>query len=114
MTLADGSHAAEIFYLTALPMALSRPLLRALQHDEYPPGTAPMAGRALLSGWLVGAGLYRKRATLDRLAEKPRCPERGGARDRHRRRGVGQPAAAASRSSRPSWAMTSRRSQVIR
>ncbi len=59
---------AEVFFLTALPMSLSGPLLRALRHDHYPAGTALMAGRGLFSGYLVGGGLANKRATLDRLA----------------------------------------------
>ncbi|MDD7966183.1 phosphatase domain-containing protein [Actinomycetospora lemnae] len=66
-TVAAGGP-ADVFFLTTLPPALSRPLLRALRHDHYPPGTLLTAGRALFSGWLVGAGLARKRAVLDRLA----------------------------------------------
>ncbi|NMO88354.1 phosphatase domain-containing protein [Actinomycetospora sp. TBRC 11914] len=59
---------AEVFFLTTLPPALSRPLRRALRHDHYPAGTLLTAGRSLFSGWLVGAGLARKRAVLDQLA----------------------------------------------
>ena len=67
-TLADGEPPADVFFVTALPPRLARPLLRALRHDHYPPGTALMTGRALFSGWLLGLGLGRKRAALDRLA----------------------------------------------
>jgi phosphatidylserine/phosphatidylglycerophosphate/cardiolipin synthase-like enzyme len=68
--LADRGPDVSVFFLTILPIQLARPLLTALRHDEYPPGTALMAGRGIFSGWLVGAGLSRKRATLDRLAAR--------------------------------------------
>lgn len=66
--LADRDPPAEVYFLTALPMQLARPLRAALRDDQYIAGTLLMAGRSLLSGWLFGAGLDRKRETLDRLA----------------------------------------------
>ncbi|GAA4901923.1 phosphatase domain-containing protein [Actinomycetospora succinea] len=66
--LADGEPPADVYFLTALPFRLARPLRAALRHDQYPGGTLLMAGQSLFSGWLFGAGLERKRATLDRLA----------------------------------------------
>ena len=66
--LADGDPPADVYFLTALPHEMSRPLRMALRHDQYPGGTLLTAGRSLFSGWLFGAGLDRKRATLDRLA----------------------------------------------
>ncbi|WP_207787365.1 phosphatase domain-containing protein [Actinomycetospora cinnamomea] len=68
--LADADPPADVHFLTALPIELARPLTAALRHDQYPGGTVLMAGRALLSGWLFGAGLERKRETLDRLAAR--------------------------------------------
>ena len=67
--VAECEPEVDVFFLTGLPIRLARPLLAALRHDQYPSGTALMAGRGLFSGWLLGAGLARKRATLDRLAE---------------------------------------------
>ena len=68
--LADSDPPAEVYFLSALPDRLARPLRAALRHDQYPGGTLLMAGRSLFSGWLFGAGLHRKRAVLDRLAEE--------------------------------------------
>lgn len=66
--VAAGEPPAEVYFLTALPGRLARPLRAALRHDQYPHGTLLTAGRSLISGWLVGAGLDRKRAALDALA----------------------------------------------
>ncbi|MHC1558967.1 phosphatase domain-containing protein [Actinomycetospora sp. C-140] len=66
--IAESGPDVEVFFLTALPDTLHRPLRAALRHDEYPAGTALMAGRHLISGWWWGAGLDHKRAVLDRLA----------------------------------------------
>lgn len=67
--VAESEPEVDVFFVTGLPIQLARPLLAALRHDQYPTGTALMAGRGLFSGWLFGAGLSRKRATLDRLAQ---------------------------------------------
>lgn len=66
--LAEADPPAEVYFLTALPARMARPLRAALRHDQYPAGTLLTAGRSLFSGWLFGAGLDRKRAALDRLA----------------------------------------------
>jgi hypothetical protein len=68
-TLADSEPEAAVFYLTAVPSRLARPLKGFLHRDGYPSGTPLMSGGALVSGWLLGSGLARKRTTLARLAE---------------------------------------------
>ena len=69
-TLVEGGAGDSVFFLTALPIRLARPLRRILRHDHYPPGTVLMAGRGLFTGWFFGAGLETKRAVLDRLAAR--------------------------------------------
>ena len=67
--LADERAPRAVFFLTALPIRLARPLLRVLRHDHYPAGHGA-DGRAAASspGWFLGGGLATKRAVLDRLA----------------------------------------------
>jgi phosphatidylserine/phosphatidylglycerophosphate/cardiolipin synthase-like enzyme len=69
-TLADSEPQAPVFYLTAVPSRLAGPLTGFLHRDGYPSGSPLMSGRALVSEWLLGGGLARKRATLARLAER--------------------------------------------
>jgi phosphatidate phosphatase APP1 len=61
---------APVFYLTALPINLARPLTGLLRRDGYPSGTALMAGRALVLRWLLGGGIAHKRAAVERLADR--------------------------------------------
>jgi len=68
--LAEKDPGIPVFYLTALPVRLARPLTQLLHRDGYPAGTALMAGGALVSEWLLGVGSSRKRAALDRLARR--------------------------------------------
>ena len=69
-TLVEGGAGDSVFFLTALPIRLARPLRRILRHDHYPPGTVLMAGRGIFTGWFFGAGLESKRAVLERLAAR--------------------------------------------
>jgi len=68
--LADHGPDTPVYYLSALPTVLGQPLLRALRHDQYPPGSAVMGGRSVVSGWFLGGGASRKRAALERLAAR--------------------------------------------
>ena len=68
--LAGSAPDAPVFYLTALPECLAGRVAGLLRRDGYPSGEVLPCGRALVSGWLVGAGLSRKRAALARLAER--------------------------------------------
>lgn len=69
-SVARGAPGTPVFYLTAVPSWLARPLLRFLQQDGYPPGTALMPQRGCAPRWLSGEGRSGKRAALDRLAEQ--------------------------------------------
>lgn len=61
---------APVFYLTAVPTRFARRVHNVLRRDGYPPGTVLTSGHLLTLRWLLGAGLDRKRAELDRLAEQ--------------------------------------------
>lgn len=61
---------ARVFYLTAAPQRFTGSFTRFLRKDGYPAGAPLMCGRLLAPGWLIGMGATRKRAELDRLAER--------------------------------------------
>ena len=65
--LANAAPDTSVFYLSALPNPLRRPVSGFLRRDGYPSGTTLLCGRALPGGWVLGAGLERKQATLDSL-----------------------------------------------
>lgn len=69
-SLAADRPGVPVFYLTALPVNLVRPLASLLRRDGYPSGTALMAGRALVPRWLGGGGTAHKRAAIERLANR--------------------------------------------
>jgi hypothetical protein len=61
---------APVFYLTAFPIELARPITNLLTRDGYPSGTLLTTGRAFAPRWLVGGSRARKLAGIERLADR--------------------------------------------
>jgi phosphatidate phosphatase APP1 len=61
---------APVFYMTALPIGLARPITNLLIGDGYPPGTLLLTGRGLTPRWVAGGSRVRKTAAMERLAER--------------------------------------------
>ncbi|MGV0875187.1 phosphatase domain-containing protein [Mycolicibacterium sp. XJ879] len=64
-SLAEAAPGNPVFYLTAVPSRFARPVLRFLQRDGYPAGSALMSEHEF-----APAGQGGKRAVLARLAEQ--------------------------------------------
>src|SRR5918997_6378963 len=69
-TLSADLTGAPVFYLTALPPLVARPLTSLLNRDGYPPGTLLTTGRSFLPRWLFGGSRARKLAAIDDVADR--------------------------------------------
>src|SRR4051794_18256368 len=61
---------APVFYLTAFPIVLARPITNLLIRDGYPSGTLLTTGRSFALRWVVGGSRTRKLAGIERLADR--------------------------------------------
>ena len=61
---------APVFYLTAFPIVLAKPITALLKRDGYPPGTLVTTGKSFRARWLFGGSKTRKLAGIERLAER--------------------------------------------
>jgi phosphatidylserine/phosphatidylglycerophosphate/cardiolipin synthase-like enzyme len=61
---------APVFYLTAFPILLSRPITNLLLRDGYPPGTLLTTGHSFAPRWVVGGSRVRKLARIDQVADR--------------------------------------------
>ena len=61
---------APVFYLTAFPKVLARPITRLLGRDGYPSGTLLTTGRSFAPRWIVGGSRARKLAGIEHLADR--------------------------------------------
>ena len=68
--LSADLNSANVFYLTAFPIVLARPITALLKRDGYPSGTLVTTGRSFTARWLFGGSGTRKLAGMERLAER--------------------------------------------
>jgi phosphatidylserine/phosphatidylglycerophosphate/cardiolipin synthase-like enzyme len=61
---------APVFYLTALPIVLAKPITALLKRDGYPSGTLVTTGRSFTAQWVFGGSRTRKLAGIERLADR--------------------------------------------
>jgi len=61
---------APVFYLTAFPRLLARPIANLLRGDGYPSGTLLTTGHNFRPRWLVGGSGARKLAGVEYLADR--------------------------------------------
>ena len=61
---------APVFYVTAFPIVLARPITNLLIRDGYPSGTLVTTGRSFTARWVVGGSRTRKLAGIERLADR--------------------------------------------
>jgi len=61
---------APVFYLTAFPIVLARPITNMLVRDGYPSGTLLTTGRSFAARWVVGGSRSRKLAGIEHLADR--------------------------------------------
>jgi hypothetical protein len=61
---------APVFYVTAFPIVLARPITKLLKRDGYPSGTLLTTGRSFALRWVVRGSRSRKLAGIERLADR--------------------------------------------
>ena len=61
---------APVFYLTAFPIVLAKPITTLLKRDGYPSGTLLTTGRSFTARWVVGGSRTRKLAGIEYLADR--------------------------------------------
>ena len=61
---------APVFYLTAFPIVLAKPITALLKRDGYPSGTLVTTGRSFAARWVFGGSRTRKLAGMQRLADR--------------------------------------------
>ncbi|RBY95385.1 phospholipase [Blastococcus sp. TF02-8] len=70
--LLNSAPGTPVHYVSALPAAAHRPLLRLLHEEAHPPGALHLTGRGPLAGYLLGRGRAGKlQAMLDLMAADP-------------------------------------------
>ena len=68
--LSTDLNSAPVFYLTAFPIVLAKPITALLERDGYPSGTLLTTGRSFTARWVFGGSRTRKLAGLERLADR--------------------------------------------
>ena len=68
--LSTDLNSAPVFYLTAFPIVLSKPITALLERDGYPSGTLLTTGRSFTARWVFGGSRTRKLAGLEYLAHR--------------------------------------------
>jgi len=63
-------NSAPVFYLTAFPIVLAKPITSLLERDGYPSGTLLTTGRSFTARWVFGGSRTRKLAGLEYLAHR--------------------------------------------
>jgi phosphatidylserine/phosphatidylglycerophosphate/cardiolipin synthase-like enzyme len=61
---------APVFYLTAFPIVLAKPITALLKRDGYPSGTLVTTGRNFTARWVFGGSRTRKLAAIERLTAR--------------------------------------------
>ena len=61
---------APVFYLTAFPIVLAKPITTLLGRDGYPSGTLLTTGRSFTARWVFGGSRTRKLAGIEHLADR--------------------------------------------
>ena len=68
--LSADLNSAPVFYLTAFPIVLAKPITALLKRDGYPSGTLLTTGRSFTARWVFGGSRTRKLAGLEHLAHR--------------------------------------------
>ena len=68
--LSADLNSAPVFYLTAFPIVLAKPITALLERDGYPSGTLLTTGRSFTARWVFGGSRTRKLAGIECLADR--------------------------------------------
>src|SRR4051812_19199395 len=68
--LSADLNSAPVFYLTAFPIVLAKPITTLLERDGYPSGTLLTTGRSFTARWVFGGSRSRKLAGIECLADR--------------------------------------------
>ena len=68
--LSTDLDSAPVFYLSAFPIVLAKPITALLKRDGYPSGTLVTTGRSFTARWVFGGSRTRKLAGIDGLADR--------------------------------------------